>query len=466
MTDTHTEPTTPASAATADGAVLLAAEHVMKYFGEGARRILVLNDVDVSVRDGEILAIMGPSGSGKSTLLRILAGLASPSEGVVRFRGEVQQGAVNPHIAIVFQTFALFPWLTVYQNVEVGLLNSDVPETQRRRRILEAIDLIGLDGFEDAYPKELSGGMRQRVGFARALVVQPEVLFMDEPFSALDVLTAENLKRELVGLWRSRKIPTRAIVLVTHNIEEAVLMGDRLVVMGSHPGVVRVDMPGLPFEERVKAHPEQTRLVDYIYEVMTNPGEAVAPFRAGAPEARPIRPQQPTRSYQVLPHVPVGQVTGLVERLHSDGDRAEIYALGRELHLEVDDLLPLIQAIDLLGMGDVDGGEVYLTPPGVQFAVMGVLEEKEVFRSQALQHIQLIKNIMACLERVPNGVVKYETVLRTLDDRFSPAEAERQLDTAIDWGRYAELFSYDDVDRVFARDPGDGVAKPYTPSRS
>src|SRR5579871_1362743 len=184
-------------------ATLLSARSIKKYYGDGPKRILVLRDVNVDIREGEIVAILGPSGSGKSTLLRILAGLSAPSEGEVSSRGEPQSGP-NPHIAIVIQTFALFPWLSVYQNVEVGLLNSDVPEMQRRRRILDAIDVIGLDGFEDAYPKELSGGMRQRVGFARALVVQPEILFMDEPFSALDVLTAENLKTELLGLWRSK----------------------------------------------------------------------------------------------------------------------------------------------------------------------------------------------------------------------------------------------------------------------
>ena len=231
------------SAATQKTTALLHAEHVSKHYGDSGKRILVLQDVSLSIGEGEIIAILGPSGSGKSTLLRIMAGLTDASDGAVRFQGQTQTGP-NPHVAIVFQTFALFPWLTVYQNVEVGLLNTKVPEMQRRRRILDAIDVIGLDGFEDAYPKELSGGMRQRVGFARALVVQPEILFMDEPFSALDVLTGENLKKELLSLWRSRKLPTRAILMVTHNIDEAVTMGDRIVVMGANPGTVRLDMGG------------------------------------------------------------------------------------------------------------------------------------------------------------------------------------------------------------------------------
>lgn len=430
--------------------VLLQAEQITKYYGHGPKRVLVLKDVSLEIREGEIVSILGPSGSGKSTLLRLLAGLVEPSDGRVRFRGEAQWGP-NPHIAIVFQTFALFPWLTVYQNVELGLLNSDVPETARRRRILEAIDLIGLDGFEDAYPKELSGGMRQRVGFARALVVQPEILFMDEPFSALDVLTAENLRNELLLLWRSRKIPTKAIVMVTHNIDEAVLMGDRIVVMGHNPGVVRVDMAGLPVEERGKERPEHVRLVDYIYSVITRPEEQVPSFHPEAPPARPAA--VPERPFQVLPHVPVGQVTGLVERLHAEGDRADLYVLGRDLQMEVDDLLPLVQAIDMLGLGDIDAGDVYLTPMGVRFAEAGVLEKKEIFREQARGNLQLIQHLLKMLEEAPQGRLRYEEVLATLEGYFSPEEAERQLETATDWGRYAELFSYNEHEGVFEPEP-------------
>jgi NitT/TauT family transport system ATP-binding protein len=428
---------------------LLQAEQVTKYYGEEPKRILVLQDVSLQVREGEIVAILGPSGSGKSTLLRILAGLVPPSSGSVQFHGEPQLGP-NPHVAIVFQTFALFPWLTVYQNVELGLLSTEVPEIQRRRRILAAIDLIGLDGFEDAYPKELSGGMRQRVGFARALVVQPEVLFMDEPFSALDVLTAENLRKELLSLWRSRKIPTLAIVMVTHNIDEAVMMGDRIVVMGHNPGVVRVDIPGLPVEERGKERPEQVRLVDYIYGVITNPEQPAPPFRPDAPPAQPTA--TPLHAFQSLPHVPVGQVTGLVEHLQAHGGRMDLYALGRELQMEVDDLLPLVQAIDLLGLGDLDAGDVYLTPAGVRFAEAGVLEEKEIFREQARDNIRLIQHILEMLAAAPQGRVRSEEVLELLEGCFGAAEAERQLETAADWGRYAELFSYDDQEGLFERE--------------
>ncbi|HKV57822.1 MAG TPA: ABC transporter ATP-binding protein, partial [Ktedonobacteraceae bacterium] len=230
---------------------------------KGVSPHLVLENIHVSIHSGEFVALLGPSGSGKSTLLRMLAGLIQPTTGQVYFKDQPQYGP-NPHVAIVFQSFALFPWLTVLQNVEIGLESQPLTPTQRLKRALAAIDLIGLDGFEDAYPKELSGGMRQRVGFARALVVEPELLFMDEPFSALDVLTAANLRKELLGLWREQTMPTRAILLVTHNIDEAVSMADRILVLGANPGRIRVELPGLPVAERSFQSEAHTNLVDLI----------------------------------------------------------------------------------------------------------------------------------------------------------------------------------------------------------
>ncbi len=437
-------------------ATILAADRVTKYYGEGARRIQVLRDIDLEIREGELITLLGPSGAGKSTLLRILAGLAQPSSGAMRFRGEEQTGP-NPHIAMVFQSFALFPWLTVYENVEVGLLNAEISETARRRRVLKAIDMIGLDGFEDAYPKELSGGMRQRVGFARALVVEPEVLFMDEPFSALDVLTADNLKRELLSLWNNDQIPTRAILMVTHDIEEAVSMGDRILVMGHDPGTIRVDMRGLAPDERARDHFEHVRLVDYLYGVMTNPNASVPPFWPEAPAAQPEAVQ--FRSHQVLPEAEIGMVAGFIERLHADGhDRADIYALGRDLNMEADDLLPLVQAIEVLRLGVTEAGDVFLTPVGVRYAEAGVLARKEIFRDQARAHVGLIQTILSGIHESPNGRYRWDDAMEELEGYFSAEEAQHQLETAIDWGRYGELFSYDDDDGVFELE-----AEEYTP---
>jgi NitT/TauT family transport system ATP-binding protein len=411
---------------------------------------LILDKVDVQIRAGEFVALLGPSGSGKSTLLRILAGLIPASSGQVFFKGQIQSGT-NPHLAIVFQSFALFPWLTVLENVELGLEAQPFTQTQRLKRARAAIDLIGLDGFEDAYPKELSGGMRQRVGFARALVVEPEILFMDEPFSALDVLTAANLRKELLGLWRSKNIPTRAILMVTHNIDEAVGMADRILVMGANPGHIRVELPGLPIAERTIQSDAHTRLVDLIYRIMTSPQEDISKLMPSlSPQAKtgPLAAAAP-RSYQILPHVSIGDVTGLVELVHTHSGREDLYQIGRSLHLEIDDLFPLIEAADVLDFAEAQEGDLVLTPQGQRFAEADVLEEKKVFREQALTNIRILRRIVDELEKTPSHILPEEHFLHILEEHFGEQEAWSQLETAINWGRYAELFSYQEERGIF-----------------
>lgn len=415
-----------------------------------AKAPLVLDCVQAKIHADEFVALLGPSGSGKSTLLRILAGLIPPSSGEVFFKGQPQRGP-NPHIAIVFQSFALFPWLTVLQNVELGLEAQPLTPTQRLKRALAAIDVIGLDGFEDAYPKELSGGMRQRVGFARALVVEPEILFMDEPFSALDVLTAANLRKELLGLWREQRMPTRAILMVTHNIDEAVSMANRILVLGANPGRVRVELPGLPIEQRNIQNEAHTALVDLIYRIMTSPNEDITSLlQTHAPQAQtgPLTPQ-PLRPYQALPHVAIGDITGLIELVYGRGGREDLYQIGRYLHLEIDDLLPLVEAADLLDLADTQEGDLVLTPQGKRFAEAGVLEEKNIFREQALAHVSILRKIVHDLETAPGHVLPEEHVLSMLEKHFSREEAEAQLETAINWGRYAELFTFQENRAMF-----------------
>ena len=419
---------------------VLAARQVSKFYGDAHERVLVLDSIDLELRAGEFIALLGPSGSGKSTLLRILAGLARPSRGEVLVHQAPLQGA-NPQVAIVFQSFALYPWLTVQENVELGLLAKEMTPKERRERALQAIDLIGLDGFETAYPRELSGGMKQRVGFARALVVQPEVLFLDEPFSALDVLVAENLRHELLDLWRERKIPTRAILMVTHNIDEAVKMADRLLVFGANPGHIRVELPGLPLAQRHAKDGPHALLVDTIYRIMTNPQEDVAKLLPGA---RPVQPTKAPQPYQMLPHVSIGELTGFIERLAHLGGREDLYELARDLHLESDDLLPLAEAADLLGFADIQEGDVFLTPEGHQFAEVGVQEKKEMFHKQALVNIELLRRVVSAVQAASDHLLREDNLLEELEQTFSPDEARQQLDTAIDWGRYAELFAYDD----------------------
>src|SRR5579859_7331819 len=405
---------------TQDAEVLLEARDIYKTFAAKEKRRrgppppLVLDNIQLKIHAGEFVALLGPSGSGKSTLLRILAGLLSPSSGQVFFNGVPQYGP-NPHVAIVFQSFALFPWLTVLQNVELGLEAQPLTKTQRLKRALSAIDLIGLDGFEDAYPKELSGGMRQRVGFARALVVEPELLFMDEPFSALDVLTAANLRKELIGLWSTHSIPTRAIVLVTHNIDEAVSMADRIFVLGSNPGHIRVELPGLPQAERSIQNEAHTALVDLIYRIMTSPNEEISALLPKvAPRAQTGQlPKAPT-SPRLLPHASIGDITGLIELVHAQGDRADLYQIGRTLQMEIDDLLPMVEATDLLALSETREGDLVLTRQGQHFAEADVLQEKQIFREQALAHVPLLGQIVHALETTPGHILPEEYFLSTL----------------------------------------------------
>ncbi|HEV7704451.1 MAG TPA: nitrate/sulfonate/bicarbonate ABC transporter ATP-binding protein [Gemmatimonadaceae bacterium] len=429
---------------------LLAARDVMKYFGDDRRP--VLEHVSVELNEGEFVALLGPSGSGKSTLLRILAGLMEPSSGEVLVHGSPLEGT-NPNVAIVFQSFALFPWLDVLQNVELGLLAMEVPEEERRMRATKAIDLIGLDGFEEAFPKELSGGMKQRVGFARALVVQPEVLFMDEPFSALDVLTAENLRTELQDLWLAKTMPTKAVVMVTHNIDEAVSLADRILVFGANPGHIRVELKGLSPADRTAKSAPRARLVELIYRIMTNPeDDAVAIVEQSLQgRTRPIAPRGAARAaatrarrYQVLPDVSIDDLTGLVQYIGGIGGHAAVQDLSRDLQMRADDLLAIVEATDLLGFGALQERQVVLTPIGTRFADAETDEEKAIFRAQALDHIALLHHIVRDLETAPTHTLDAERVIDELEHSFSSEEARRQFETAVDWGRYAELFTYDD----------------------
>jgi NitT/TauT family transport system ATP-binding protein len=436
---------------------LITVDHVSKRFPlpDGKGEFTVLGDVTLSVHRGEVLALLGRSGSGKSTLLRIMSGLIRPSQGEVRSNGLPMRGA-NPNLAMVFQSFALLPWLTVQENVELGLAARHVPLAERRERALKAIDIVGLDGFENAYPKELSGGMKQRVGFARAFVLNPEVLFMDEPFSALDVLTAENLRGEIDDLWNAGTFPSKSILIVTHNIEEAVYLADRVVILGSKPGRIRGELQvNLP-RPHDRNHPRFKALVDYIYSVMTNPDIAVTGEVEGPESGAAVAGAGPERSPQrssgspfarPLPHVRVGGISGLLELVaeKSDGD-GSIPQLAQRLQLEVDDLLPLLDAAVLLGFAEVADGDVRLTAIGRDFATTTILRSKDLFRQQALGRVPVLSSIVHTLQEKENRAMRSDFFLGIWDDYFPLQEAERQLATTVDWGRYAELFEYDAIE--------------------
>lgn len=422
------------------GAPLLEARHVSKTYGTQGSPVAVLKDVNLQIREGEFIALLGPSGSGKSTLLRILAGLIPASGGEVLAHGAPLQGT-NPNVAMVFQSFALLPWLTVVENVELGLLPKGLSPEDRRKRATQAVELIGLHGFEGAYPREISGGMKQRVGFARALVVEPELLLLDEPFSALDVLVADTLRRELVELWQQHKIPTRAILMVTHNIDEAVRMADRLVVFQADPGTIRAQCAGLPRPDRDNKDAAHNDLVDRIYQVMVNPKEDAARILAGA-EA--MQAAVAPRQGHGIPTVPVSHLTGFVQRLLALGGREDLHDLARDLPMEADELLPVVDAANLLDLVELVQGDVVLSPEGRRFAEAGIADRKAIFRQQALANVEILQRIVALIEKSPGHHVKEDGLLDGLEQTFSPVEARRKLNTAIRWGRYAGLFTFDD----------------------
>ncbi len=423
---------------------LLELRQVTQAYGRGERRFIAVDKVTLTLSAGEFVALLGPSGCGKSTLLRIIAGLQAPTSGQVLYRGQPLRG-VNPHAAIVFQTFALFPWLTVQENVEVALKARGIPASLRGPRAVDLLDRVGLDGFESAYPRELSGGMRQKVGFARAMAVEPELLCLDEPFSALDVLSAEALRGELLELWTGGSIPTQAILMVTHNIEEAVFMADRIVVMDKGPGrvvsEVKVELP----------HPRDRKSAVFLATI-----DRVYATLAGQTEPESVElgsaPGEPGRT-RPLPEVSVADLAGLLERLNEmPGNRADIYRLTEDLQVDSSVLLTLIEAAELLGFASVAQGDITLTPLGETFAEASILGRKAIFAAR-LRRVPLFRWLLTLLKAAQGGRLDREVVHTALELEFPRDMAARQAETAIEWGRYAELLAYDDADEVFYIEP-------------
>ncbi|MEV5599625.1 nitrate/sulfonate/bicarbonate ABC transporter ATP-binding protein [Streptomyces sp. NPDC052496] len=413
----------------------------------------VLDDVTFDLYEGEVIALLGKSGSGKSTLLRHIAGLLAPSSGTVHYRGEPVTGP-NPGTAMLFQSFALMPWLTVRQNVELGLQARGVTAAERRVRALRAIGMVGLDGFENAYPKELSGGMRQRAGFARALVVQPDVLLMDEPFSALDVLTAQALRNELLELLAHPDSPTRTALLVTHSIEEAVQLADRILVLDTDPGRVRAELRVALPRPRDRRDPGFEALVEDAYEALTGRRDTAAPGAAASGTAGPGASgpeavvQDLLRAAGPLPDATVEALTGLLELLDTRGGSVEPAALADALSYAVDDLMPLVEAAQLLGYAKVAANRLHLTVTGRGFARADILPRKHLFAAAALANVPLIATIRTLLLASGSGRLREPYLIGRLRGHVPEHAARRQLATAVTWGRYAELYEYDADDRV------------------
>jgi len=419
------------------GQPLIQVKNVKKAFKQSDRKdLLVLDEVNLELHEGEIIALLGKSGSGKSTLLRIIAGLTKPTSGEVLYHGQPVDAPVQG-LAMVFQSFALLPWLTVLQNVELGLEAQGLPKTTRRQKALKAIDVVGLDGFESAYPKELSGGMCQRVGLARALVVEPEILLMDEPFSALDVLTADNLRDDLLDLWRSGKTNIKNILFVTHNIEEAIILSDRIIVFGINPGNVRatlrIDIP----HPRIEQDPKFRLLIDNIYTFMTT---SVAETVGAVYRYKPI-----TLAYR-LPDVQISEITGLLDMLSKAEYRdkkVDLPIVADELMLDIDDLFSITEALEILRFAQVSKGDIELNAAGKAFADADILERKKMFASHLLTYVPLARYIRRILDERPEHHASSERFLGELEDYLSEDAAQSVLRVVIDWGRYAEVFAYD-----------------------
>jgi NitT/TauT family transport system ATP-binding protein len=400
--------------------------------------LLVLDGIELQLGQGQIVGLLGRTGSGKSTLLRLIAGLVPPSGGAVTYLGEKVVGPA-PGIAMVFQSFALFPWLTVLENVQLGLEALGLPEAEIRRRALAAIDLIGLDGYESAYPRELSGGMRQRVGFARALVVHPNVLLMDEPFSALDVLTAETLRTDFLELWGEGKLPIKGVIIVTHNIEEAVLMCDRILLFSTNPGRIIREIAVDLKQPRNRLDPQFRDLVEKIYVAMTARAQRSARTVAMSIDA-------------ILPRVSANTISGLLETLAGEPykGKADLPVIADESSLEVDELFAIGDALQMLHLAEVEGGDIRLTEIGKQFVEAGTDDRKKIFQRQLLAYVPLAAHIRRVLQERANHVAPKSRFFDELEDHMSSEDAEETLRSVTAWARYAEAFAYDDDSQTFS----------------
>ena len=422
---------------------LVDVQKVRHVYGKASKERLVLDDVTLQLNENEIIGLLGRSGSGKSTLLRSIAGLVVPTEGKVILPDRTPGKAMS--VGMVFQSFALFPWLTVLENVEVGLEAQGVPAQQRRKRALAAIDLIGLDGFESAYPKELSGGMRQRVGMARALVIDPDVLLMDEPFSALDVLTAETLRTDLLDMWSEGRMPIKSILMVTHNIAEAVLMCDRILLFSSNPGRViseiKVDLP----QPRNRQDPIFQALVEEIYVLMTQDSDAGETRQGVFPG---------TGLGMVLPHVSTNALAGLIEAIHAPpyGMKADLPELAGALHYNADELFPIAEVLQLLRFAELKGGDIRLLPAANRYALADVDERKHLFAQHLLSFVPLVAHIRRVLDDRSTHTAPARRFRDQLEDFMSESDARQTLDSVTQWGRYAELFAYDELADQFSLD--------------
>lgn len=416
---------------------LLTLDSVSKWYGEPKKPALILDQISFTVKEGDFVVILGKSGCGKSTLLRTIAGLITPNKGQVLYEGKTFTRTM-PRFAMVFQSHSLFPWLNVLENVELGLEALGLTPHERRKRALEVIDLIGLDGYESAYPKELSGGMRQRVGFARALVVNPDILLLDEPFSALDVLTAENIRNDLMELWIEKRIPTKAIIMISHNVIEAVELANRLIILNHDPGRIaqEIDIPLMYPRDETSHHFKN--LVDKVYTTLLSSAAQDTHLKKGEKTKVMIG-----MDYR-LPDVSIHKLQGLMEALLEPPyhGTADIFILAESENLSANESLPLFETLEILGFAHIFHGDIELTNSGKALCEADILESKKVFAYHLMRHVPLAKHIYHVLQDNPRKHIVKEKFVKELKNFMPMEDAQKNLSIIIDWGRYAELFAY------------------------
>jgi NitT/TauT family transport system ATP-binding protein len=399
----------------------------------------VLSDVSLSIYPNEIVALLGPSGCGKSTILRILAGLVKPTQGEVLYHGEPLRG-LNPGAAIVFQSFALYPWLTVAENVRVVLKAAGIAPAEIDDRAERVIRMVGLAGFDDAYPRELSGGMKQRVGMARALSVDPEILFMDEPFSHVDALTAESLRAEVVDIWASLDKNPSSIVIVSHDIKEVVYMADRIVILGANPGCIRTIVENHLPHPRDYRWPEALALVDQLHDIITGHELPDVP----APHVGPGLP-----CIETLPEAVPSEIVGLLEYLDARGGREELFRIAADTHRDFGRMINIVEGAELLNFVDTPKRMVILDATGREYLRATPDDRQAIWRRELLK-LQLYRKVEDALRREPTHQLDQDFVLETIVLHMPNEHYEKVFDTFIAWARFGNLFTYDEATETIA----------------
>jgi NitT/TauT family transport system ATP-binding protein len=393
----------------------------------------VLDDINLTIQGEEVVALLGPSGCGKSTILRIFAGLIAPTQGEVLHRDKPLVG-LNPGVAIVFQSFALYPWMTVTQNVQLVLEAARLSPTEVNQRSEKAIRMVGLSGFEEAYPRELSGGMKQRVGMARALAVDPEMLFLDEPFSQVDALTAESLRAEVLDLWSAKDLHLSSILMVSHDIKEVAFMADRIVILGANPGRIRTIVDNRLPRPRDYRSADFNRLVDHLHDLITGQELPDVPAAAAPAAAAALEP---------LPEATVSEIIGVLEYLDAREGKEDLFRIAQDSRQRFDRVLGIVKAAELLNFVDTPKRLVVLEAEGQRFLQADAEQRKAIWREQLLK-LNVYRCVQDALQRQPEHAVERDFLLETFVLHLPEENAEKMCETFIRWARFGNLFAYDE----------------------